>query len=430
MSNAAPYNFVDTWKSLAPEWLTEGDAEKYMFALQLCSDILLDKADQAAKIGIPGVGDPSNLPYLGEDRLLVQGTNESNASFTVRLQQSFATWKKAGSAQSILGQLQPLLLGMQPGVAATLPAMTIVGGNSAYAKWVTSYQGDAVGQPPTLTTTAGSIFNWDGANKPWRAWLVLYMYAVPTGAAGTALSIGAASGTGYGTGHTVAGGWAPNTASPLNTPFFAITGLTGAAVGQWITLSGFANPGNNGTFPIVASSGPTMGVVANPNGVANDGPGTWSTAVYPWIGPAMPWSTLGPTFGQGELVAPPLDTGSLVGGIWEPSVVSISGTFNVASWGLTCPAATIQGIRQILARWKRANTYYPDILIAFDGGTGAAGGAFSPNSTPGSGNPDGTFGGRGKNVGGVWVPNRLISSPYDAWCQGTGYHPGGSSEVT
>ena len=89
--------------------------------------------------------------------------------------------------------------------------------------------------------------------------------------------------------------------------------------------------------------------------------------------------------------------------------------------GLSCSSQTIQSIRLILQRWKSATTYYPDIIVAFDGASGGtAGNAYSPSSTPGNGNPDGSFGSRGKNVSGVWVPTRLISSPYDAYCQGTG----------
>ena len=107
-----------------------------------------------------------------------------------------------------------------------------------------------------------------------------------------------------------------------------------------------------------------------------------------------------------------------MGGVWQPTTL---GSPSVISWGLDVAAAVIQSIRGLLRQWKSASTWYHDIIICFDGGSGVAGDAYSPLSSPGSGNPDGTFGGHGKNVAGVWVPNRLISSPFDAYCQGTAF---------
>ena len=77
--------FRDTWPALAPEWLTTGFAEKYMYTLELQRDILLDKMNQAIKIRWPGQGDASQLPYLAHDRQIFQGPNEPVDQFIQRL---------------------------------------------------------------------------------------------------------------------------------------------------------------------------------------------------------------------------------------------------------------------------------------------------------------------------------------------------------
>jgi hypothetical protein len=419
--------YRDTWYTLAPPWLRTGNAEKYMYTLQLCTDLLLDKMSQAVKIRMPGQGDASQLPYLSNDRLLVQGPAETNASFVARLQGAFAAWKRAGSRVAVLEQLQAYLQNLQPGVAATLPEMTIVGGcYPNVTTWDTIYQGDPIGAIPAKTTITPANFNWDGTSKPWRAWLILYMSLVATGMSGASAATSTAA-SGSQLGHNAGGVWVPGGGVTVNSPWLTVTGLTGitvAEVGNWLTLSGSGNAGNNGTFPIVSVSG-TSAVIANPNGVTADaGPIAWSVGSYPFIGPGPAWGTPGFVFGEGQLTPPPVpaintSVGKNVGGAWVPT--QDANTFGAKmSWGLTCPPTTIESIRLLLKRWKSAATYYPHIIIAFDGGTGAAGSAYSPNSTPGAGNPDGTFGGHGKLVSGVWVPNRAITSPFDVYCQGTG----------
>lgn len=430
-------NYVDTWYTLAPPWLTTGAGEQYMLTLQLCTDLLVEKATQAVKIRFPGEGDPSQLPYLAHDRLLEQGPAETNASFVTRLKEAVPTWNRAGSAPSVLEQIQAYMQGLQPGVTGTLPELTIIGGcDPNVTRWHTLYQGDAQGAEPTLTKVTPSNFNWDGKSQPWRAWLVLYMALVATGLSGAGAKITTAIGVPVGTGANVGGVWVPNAATAINTPFLQVEGLSGLTsvnVGQWLSLPS-AGGGNSGTFPILDVVSSTICVIANPAGSVAAGPFQWSISSYPFIGPAI-WgrgALDGSKFGEGEDLTttppstPPLDTGSNVGGVWQPT---LTGTYGcIRSWGLTCPSTTIQTIRRLLKRWKSGATYYPNIIVAFDGGTGVAGSAYSPNSATGSGNPDGSFGSVGRNVGGVWVPTRatpgLTSAPvgFDAYCQGTGTH--------
>jgi hypothetical protein len=438
MSNTGPFQYRNTWYALAPPWLTTGDAEKYMYCLELSRDLLCEKMNQAIHFRLPGEGDASQIPYLANDRVLVQGPAESDASFVLRLQNAFPSWGLAGSGRAVLQNLQAYMQGLQPGVPSTYPMITIVGGpNPTFTQWLQLYQGDAIGALPTLTQVATANFNWDGEEREWWRWLILPMSLVATGHSGTTAATTAATGGSFTVpGQNVGGVWVPNTSgTPVNAPFITITGLSGIlATDQWITMSGSSNPDNNGTFPIVQVLSGSSVVIANPNGVGSDaGPITWSTANYPYIGPGLPWGTPGLVWGQGELKIPAKDTGANFRGTWGPTLNLSPGAGTPTAWGLNCDPLVIQTIRGLVKTWKSAKAYYRNIIIAFDCGDGTAGNAYSPNSTQGHGNPDGTFGSVGQMgtgfIAGIWIPSRITGlSLWDAYCQGTGAYQACSVE--
>ena len=424
------FSFRTAFPSYVPGWLTTGNGYAYLYTLEACRDILCERAYEAMTIRLPGVGDPSNRPFLAFDRNLQQGPAETGASFDARLTGAFAAWGKAGSAGAVLEQLQAYMSNLQPGVASTPPLLTIVSNptntSPSYVTWTQLYQGDAQGAPPTLTTVSPGNFAWSSTAGTWWRWLIfpLSLVAVP-GLSGSGASISTLTDSACFTepGHNVGGVWVPTTSgTPVNAPWLTLTGLAGltsAQVGQWLTITGASNAGNNGTFQIVSVSSATSCVIANPAGVLADGL-TWTIGAYPWIGPGPAWGAPGYVFGQGELTIPPVDTGANIGGVWQPSAVVGATSLPSISWGLTCSSLVVVSLRAIVKTWKSAGTYYPYLVFAFDAGDGTAGSAYSPNSAEGSGNPDGSFGSVGANVGGVWVPTRLIASAWDCYVQGTG----------
>ena len=444
MSNLGnPFQFRDNWYALAPPWLEEGDVELYMYTLQLCTDLLLEKAYEAMTIRLPGLGDASQIPYLAFDRQLTQGPNESNAAFVTRLRDAFEAWAIAGSRVAVLQQLGYYLQGCQPGVAPGLPMMTIAGGcYPNVTTWDTVRIGDAPGSVPVRTTKVPSNFNWDGKSKAWRTWLVLFMSPVASGQSGTAAQLASAapsacytspgklaSFTSPSTGIVYGQCWVPATSgTPVNSPWVTVTGLSGLTPrSAWITLSGStASAQNNGLFPIVQVLSDSSCVIAMPNAsvvVPDTGPLTWSVSAYPFLAPGPVWGSPGVVFGQGELQTPALDYGSTLQGVWQPTLSSAS--YPTLAWGLTAPTGqvptqTLETIRGLVRQWKSAGTFYESIVVAFDGGTGVATSAYSPLSAAGFGNPGGNFGGHGVLASGVWYPNRSISSTFDAYCQGTG----------
>ncbi len=426
--------FRDSFYDLVPPWLRTGVGEKYMYTLELLRDLLMEKANQAQRIRMPGQGDPSQIPYLAHDRQLVQGPNEPNLSFVERLKNAFATWDTAGSANAVLGQIAAYAQGFQPGVPAANPALAIVSNPRAITlpsvtveanAWWTLAQGDAPGTFPTLRLEPDD-FNWDGNDAAtWRCWLILYQYAVATGQSGASASTTTASGGSFTvSGQNVGGVWVPTTGgTPVNAPFLRITGLSGiddANVGDLLTLSGSTNPSNNGTFQIVELLSPTSATIANTTGVTGDaGPLAWSIARFNWIPPALAFGTPATVWGDGEAIIPAVDTGSNVQGTWKPTTLAGIGSRPTYSWGVRVDPLDIETIRGLVKAWKSAGTYYPNIIVCYDGGDGLGTSAYSPTND-GAHNPDGTFGSVGKNVGGVWVPTRAITSQFNAFCQGTG----------
>lgn len=376
-------------KALLPPWLKAfgGNAERFTFLFGQACDFLLEKQQEAMLAKCPGqLTDPSFIPLQADDRLMVQGPAESNSSFIARLQDAFNAWSIAGSRHAVLGQLQGYLTDLQPGVGGFLPEMAIVGGNSDASTWDTIYNSFTQGQAPAHRVVTPANWDFDGKNQPWRSWLILYMHAVGLGQSGHTLTVAATGGS------TVPG---------VTSGFAYVTNLTGANltsenVGTYITISGAATSGNNGFFQIVYVQDDTSCIIANPAASApdaNSGSITWSISKYPYIGPSPVWGS--PSFVWGDV-----------------------------TWGVSCSDQVITTLRQILSRWKSAQTYYPNIIISFLGEQGVAGDEFSPLSDQGVGNPNGTWADYGYNDNGCFVPSRIGSvanvSPFTAFCDGTG----------
>ena len=417
--------FRDSFYAFFPPWLRTGDGEKYIYTLELMRDLLVEKAFQAQQIRLPGKGDVSQIPFLAFDRQLVQGPRESTDSFVIRLREAFPTWGKAGSAPAVLGQLQAYAQGYQSipqrQFAIVSNPRKLQSGSYVNAWWQINYD-DPIGTEPLLSTVPLN-FEWDGVTGTWRCWLVVYQYLNPptlTGASGAITTAGGGSFTDPG--HEVGGVWVPRTSgTPVNAPFLTVTSLTGlssANVGSMLTISGSGTPANNGTFQIVEVLSATSCVIVNVDGVAPDaGPLTWEVASYPWMPPGLAWGSPGVVFGEGETTPPLEDTGSNVQGVWQPTTLGGAGELPSFSWGLRVNTLEVVTIRGLVKTWKSAGTYYPNIIICYDGLSGA----YSRTSSSGAGNPDSSFGEVGEvNHNGVWIPTRMIDSQFDCYCQGTG----------
>lgn len=421
------FQYRDDWYQFAPPWLRTDVAERYMYTCELMRDLLLEKADQAVRIRIPGAGDISQLPYLAHDRQLVQGPNESDADFLVRLEGAFDAWAECGSAAAVLGQLQAYTQGFQPDADPAYPIMRIVSNlrgrsSSLMNTWHTVLAGDAIGQRPAMFTqrTASKWFRWDARDDTWRSWIILYQHPVEASFLSPVDIDSAAGGSFTEPGELVDGVWVPTTSgTPVNAPFLTVSGLSGLTsddVGAVLTLSG-GDPANEGTWQIVQVLSATACVIANPDGVAPDTGLSCTIGRYPWIPPGLAWGSPDTVWGQGEEAIPEVDTGSNRQGCWKPTALAGVGSSPSYSWGLRISSLVIDTVRGLVRKWKAGASYFPHIIVAYDGGDGFGSSAYSPYTTN---NPGTTFGEVGALDTGVWVPTRKLTSPWDAFCQGTG----------
>lgn len=162
---------------VAPPFLQGPWATAWLTAQGQGMDAIQARLYAARRMSLPGVGDASALPYLGLDRVLTQGANESNAAFGARLSAAFDTWQRAGNAWSIFQQLQAFF-------TPTVLPMTIVSNSSAWDYYAAGVV--AATTPPTHLVSLVPNWNWDNdAVDPhplsptswWRWWLVLFSYA-------------------------------------------------------------------------------------------------------------------------------------------------------------------------------------------------------------------------------------------------------------
>jgi hypothetical protein len=352
----------DSIREASPPWLATGVAEKLLYGTGLGSDLLIEKMNQASKAHMPGQGTPTALPLIGNDRLILRGIGETDDSYAKRLQGAFPAWHHAGSARGVLAQVAAFIGNVDADLGDWLPRVAIVGGNGSRT-WNWYNTGSDITGPTVHELAPAGSWNWDGTFPWWRAWLILYFRAHATGNTGTAASIAGVSG-GF---QTVTG----------------VAGMTSADVGRWITFTGAATSGNNGAKQICGFTNSTTTLVANTGGSvgadANNGAISWSTAAYPLVAPSLAWGSPGQTWGDAS-----------------------------HCWGFMIPSSVLSPIRTaLLSLWKSAVSYYPWILVSFEGSDGSTGTEFSPASGAGTGNPDGTWAHWSKIVNGVRVPARV-----------------------
>lgn len=170
---------------VAPPFLQQGAYQKgpgvsgrYLQACGLALDALATRAKQASLVSLPGQGDPSALPFLGSDRLMLQGPSEPNDNFALRLSGAFDVWAHAGNDWAILQEALAFLL-------PAIPPALIVSDRSV---WSYYGAGANTGVPPqSVNLQTIPNWNWDndqevtgqapGATPWWRFWLVLFSYA-------------------------------------------------------------------------------------------------------------------------------------------------------------------------------------------------------------------------------------------------------------
>jgi hypothetical protein len=106
-------NFRRVFKALGPGWLTSGDGEKVLYSVGVMLDATLERARQALVARFPEYAETEDaLGYLGRDRLIIRGRNESAARYAKRL----VEWRYPlghrvrGNAYAMLRQIRAYFL--------------------------------------------------------------------------------------------------------------------------------------------------------------------------------------------------------------------------------------------------------------------------------------------------------------------------------
>jgi len=94
-----------------PPWLAKpfGVAEKLFWVLGACVDGTIEWFVQGAQARMPGQGTPTALGYIGRDRRIRRGFDESDASYAARLLTWRADHRLEGTPASLFSQLRGFL---------------------------------------------------------------------------------------------------------------------------------------------------------------------------------------------------------------------------------------------------------------------------------------------------------------------------------
>jgi hypothetical protein len=163
-------NYRYTIQTLAPPWLQDDASVRFLYTMA----IQLDAIAEYLRIGVlqrfPGRAQPDALAYIGSDRQIFRGFEESDEAYAERLRKAFPTWKFAGNAPTLLRQLSAYF-------APNIPKI----------RYVTSgldQNGDPVTTWWTAAADTGDLsyyrsdpanWDWDGDFERVRFWIILYL---------------------------------------------------------------------------------------------------------------------------------------------------------------------------------------------------------------------------------------------------------------
>lgn len=106
MSAQAPATQTEWLQNLPIPWLVSGPVgSKWATATGTIIDTYVGYLKQGIQARMPDKAPLDALPHIGADRQLVQGSNESTASFAARLLDAWGQWGRAGTPCSVLEQL-------------------------------------------------------------------------------------------------------------------------------------------------------------------------------------------------------------------------------------------------------------------------------------------------------------------------------------
>jgi hypothetical protein len=163
---AGAYTFRESIKAISPSWFQSGVAEKFVYSIGILLDDLSEGVRQGVMSRMPGHCPSDALPAIGNDRQLVRGFQEPDATFAARLSAAFSAWQKAGVPDELMNQLAAY-------VAPTTLQFRTVSQSAVNTSTTTWFQRSTAGALTYIRWSPGN-WNWDGQTKWWRSWVIIY----------------------------------------------------------------------------------------------------------------------------------------------------------------------------------------------------------------------------------------------------------------
>lgn len=101
--------FREVFYRLVPGWLSNGDGEKVLYSLGLMQDTMAERFRLSYEADLPEYAPDDALTYIGRDRRIVRGINESSAAYADRLIRYLDDHRTQGNPFALMDQLYAYL---------------------------------------------------------------------------------------------------------------------------------------------------------------------------------------------------------------------------------------------------------------------------------------------------------------------------------
>ncbi|WP_437606246.1 hypothetical protein WMF20_35340 [Sorangium sp. So ce834] len=163
-------SFRESLRRFVPPWLSDRPgrtvAFRYLYGIAAVLDAGAEVLVQGIQARMPGLGTPTALEYIGRDRLIVRGPQQTDEAYAAELRRWLEYWRGAGNAYTLALALQTFLY---PGA----PRVRIV--NRAGLWWTLDPSGEL-----SWHQASPSNWDWDSITHPENAgnwsdfWVIVY----------------------------------------------------------------------------------------------------------------------------------------------------------------------------------------------------------------------------------------------------------------
>lgn len=170
----------DLLRRWVPPWLSDRASQgltvgwRVLWSGAALADALVEHADQAHDAKLPGIGSPTALGLIGEDRAIFRGRTDTDEAYALKLRQWIERWSAAGQAYGLARELQDYL----GPVSGSTELYTVRVWNRAG----TVVTRDAAGNTSRIEPGASSwTWDWDSQSHPERSgwWSDLWVVVTP-----------------------------------------------------------------------------------------------------------------------------------------------------------------------------------------------------------------------------------------------------------